>query len=259
MRWQNAENNDDITALDFHPTHDHLLLSGGDDGLVSIFDTRIPEEDDSLLQAVNHGPIHKAGFLGENDLYALSSDQNLALHSLTLDDTDANEQAPDLLGDLRSDIPCEYVIDVFSSGTHSNGVVASGSHRLVFSSDIRPDKLTLIRSKSRVELVKIGRGSGLDLGQRIILEGAHGGEVVRSIFTDDQVRTLFVKCLGHCQYFLERDNIHCRGRWTHCCLSSYQQPASNRERVERSEVQERSRHEVQAVLKGQNRLLHMQS
>ncbi len=127
-RWQNTEVNDEITALDLSGP---LLLSGGDDGLVSVFDTRILEEDDSLVQAVNHGPIHKAGFLDtSSSLYALSSDQQLALHSLTLDVEDNQTEAPpDQLGDLRPIIPCEYVIDVFGSG--SDHVVACGSHRLV--------------------------------------------------------------------------------------------------------------------------------
>lgn len=111
----------------FHPSQQSLLLSGGDDGLVSIFDTTIVEEEDSLVQAANHGPIHKAGFLGPSDLYALSSDQNLALHSLTLEDTDAAEPTPDQFGDLRPIVPCEYVIDIFQSGL--DHIVACGSHR----------------------------------------------------------------------------------------------------------------------------------
>lgn len=113
--------------MEFHPTQNSILLSGGDDGLVSVFDTSIVEEDDSLVQAVNHGPIHKAGFLGNDDFYALSSDQNLALHSLTLEDAEVEKPAPDQLGDLRSIVPCEYVIDIFRSGP--DYVVACGSHR----------------------------------------------------------------------------------------------------------------------------------
>lgn len=134
LSWQNTEVNDDITALDFHPARDNLLLSGGDDGAVCVFDSRIEEEQDSLLQAISHGPIHKAGFLGQTDIYALSSDQILALHSLTVDDAeDETSQtiAPDQLGDLRPAIPCEYVIDVLHSGP--GHVVACGSHRLVHS------------------------------------------------------------------------------------------------------------------------------
>ncbi|KAH0845514.1 WD domain protein [Fonsecaea pedrosoi] len=176
VRWQNAEINDEITALGFHPSRDNLLLSGGDDGVVCVFDTQIQEEQDSLLQAVNHGPIHKAGFLGPTNLYALSSDQNLALHSLTVDDADAetDQPAPDQLGDLRPIIPCEYVIDILQSGT--DHVVACGSH-----------------SNSRVDLVRVGRGTGLNVEQRIVLENAHGGEVVRSIFADETIDRAFIQ------------------------------------------------------------------
>lgn len=126
MRWQNAENHDDITAVDFHPTQENLILVGGDDGLVSLFDVSIAEEDESLVQAVNHGPIHKAGFLQSDAIYALSSDQNLALHPIYSPERD-QEPSPVLLGDLRPVIPCEYIIDVIRAG--SNYAVAAGTHR----------------------------------------------------------------------------------------------------------------------------------
>ncbi len=128
IRWQNAENHDDITAIDFHPMQQNLVLVGSDDGLVSIFDVSIPEEDEALVQAVNHGPIHKAGFLHSDAIYALSSDQNLALHPIYSLERE-QEPSPVLLGDLRPVIPCEYIIDVIGAGT--NFAVAAGSHRLV--------------------------------------------------------------------------------------------------------------------------------
>ncbi|KIX00797.1 uncharacterized protein Z518_09862 [Rhinocladiella mackenziei CBS 650.93] len=181
IRWQNTEINDEVTALNFHPSQHNLLLSGGDDGLVSIFNIQIPEEEDSLVQAVSHGPIHKAGFLGPSDIYALSSDQNLALHSLTIESTNAdaqeNEIPPDQLGDLRPVVPCEYVIDIVHSGP--DHIVACGSHR-------RADS-----HRSRVDLVKIDRAHQLNLDQRIVLEHAHGGEVVRSIFADEPSGVIF--------------------------------------------------------------------
>jgi hypothetical protein len=145
-----------VTALDFHPTRNNLLLSGGDDGAVCVFDTEVAEEEDSLLQAFNHGPIHKAGFLGTADLYALSSDQNLALHPLTVDDVDADTDqtpAPKQLGDLRPSIPCEYVIDVLQSGP--DHVVAAGSHRYVW--------MNLVSSNSRLTIRKpLACGFGQD-------------------------------------------------------------------------------------------------
>lgn len=128
MRWTSPENNDDITAVAFHPTRDNLLLAGGDDGLVSLFDINIVEEDDSLIQAIQHGPIHKAGFLGPDKLYALSSDQNLAIHPLYAEERES-EPAPVLFGDLRPTIPCEYVVDIMRTGP--DFAVAAGSHRSV--------------------------------------------------------------------------------------------------------------------------------
>ena len=101
------------------------MLAGGDDGLVSIFDTNIAEEDESLVQVINHGPIHKAAFLGENRVFALSSDQSFAVHPVS---TPGDEEDPEatLLGDLRPLIPCQYIIDVQKSG--DDYVVAAGTN-----------------------------------------------------------------------------------------------------------------------------------
>jgi WD repeat-containing protein 89 len=133
VRWKNTELSDEVTVLAFHHPRSNLLLCGDDDGIVSCFDTNIEEEQDSLLQAVNHGPIHRTGFLGPNDFYALSSDENLALHTLTIDLTDDEADqppAPKQVGDVRPIVPCEYVVDVLQSG--SDHVVAAGTHRCVF-------------------------------------------------------------------------------------------------------------------------------
>lgn len=123
--WQNTENNDDITALDFHPSRNNILLSGGDDGQISIFDVNILEEDESLLQGLSHGPIHKAGFLGDHRFFALSSDQDFAIHPLS-SAGEEEDPAPTLLGDLRPIVPCEYVIDIIRSG--GEYVVTTGSN-----------------------------------------------------------------------------------------------------------------------------------
>lgn len=114
-RWQSTENSDDITALQYDPSNHTRLLSGGDDGLVSIFDTSIQDENDSLLQAFDHGPIHKAGFLSDQDIYALSSDQRLTIYPVEDSELDGSVVIqPAVLGDLRSKAQCNYVIDVLS-------------------------------------------------------------------------------------------------------------------------------------------------
>ena len=142
MRWQSTENNDDITDLRFHPSRRNHLLSGGIDGLVSIFDTNIGDEDDSLLQVVNHGPIHKAGFLSDKTIFALSHDEQLSIHAVTSDAGDAatslvgplsntpeasTDYAPPIrFGDLRPLLHCDYAIDVLQVG--GNTLVATGTH-----------------------------------------------------------------------------------------------------------------------------------
>ena len=142
MKWQSTENNDDVTDLHFHPSRRNHLLSGGVDGLVSIFDTDIGDEDDSLLQVVNHGPIHKAGFLSEEVVFALSHDEQLSIHAVTSDTEEvampltgsspdiahasANDVSPVHFGDLRRVLHCNYAIDVLQVGDKS--FVAAGTH-----------------------------------------------------------------------------------------------------------------------------------
>lgn len=140
MRWQTTENNDDITDLHFHPSRRNHLLSGGIDGLVSIFDTNISDEDDSLLQVVNHGPIHKAGFLADDIIFALSHDEQFSIHTVTSDvqdamvpvvgpisDTATDDTPPIHFGDLRPVLQCDYVIDVVQMS--DKNFIATGTHK----------------------------------------------------------------------------------------------------------------------------------
>lgn len=129
QRWQSTENNDDVTDLHFHSSRPNQLLTGGIDGLVSIFDTNIQDEDDSLLQVINHGPIHKAGFFSDEVVYALSHDERLALHAVSsqIDLTDTDDCPPVDFGDLRPILRCEYAIDVVKIG--SDNFLAAGTHQ----------------------------------------------------------------------------------------------------------------------------------
>jgi WD40 repeat protein len=141
MRWQSTENSDDITDIHFHPSRRNHLLSGGIDGLVSIFDTDVMDEDDSLLQVVNHGPIHKAGFLSDEVVFALSHDEQFSIYAVTNDAETAipfagslSENArpatrdipPVHFGDLRPVLHCNYAIDVLH--VDSSTFVAAGTH-----------------------------------------------------------------------------------------------------------------------------------
>jgi hypothetical protein len=92
---------------------------------VSIFDTTIADEEDSLVQVINHGPVHKAGFLNEKIVYALSSDENLSLYPVSSSDESEDPESV-VFGDLRERLTCEYAIDVSPEGLA--GYLAVGNH-----------------------------------------------------------------------------------------------------------------------------------
>lgn len=216
MRWQSTENNDDITDLHFHPSRPRHLLSGGIDGLVSIFDTNVSDEDDSLLQVVNHGPIHKAGFLSDAVIYALSHDEQFSIHAVTSDADDtaappagsssdpvADDTPPVHFGDLRPVLQCDYAIDVMqlagqcfvATGTHTQYVQKAAPPRprqLTQYNEIAIGVrwLTYYLSEPHVDLVQLVTSDRprllYDNAMRLV--GAHGEEIVRSIYVDELVR-----------------------------------------------------------------------
>jgi WD repeat-containing protein 89 len=82
-----------------------------------------------LLQAKNVvlGPIHKAGFLSNNAIYALSADQKFSIHPVIVSEPDGSDVIhPVTFGDLRPTVQCDYVIDVVRD-PHQPYVV-TGSH-----------------------------------------------------------------------------------------------------------------------------------
>ncbi|OKL56014.1 hypothetical protein UA08_08640 [Talaromyces atroroseus] len=149
--------NDDVTELQFHPTRKNVLLSGSTDGLVNLYDINVADEDDALLQVVNHGSIHHAGFLSETAIYALSHDETFSIHPITNPDSEEqNEYSPIKYGDLRPLLGCEYVVQTLTSDNGQGSYLAAGNTTNVWR-----------------------------------LPGAHGEEIVRAVHIDDQSRTVF--------------------------------------------------------------------
>lgn len=95
--------------LQYHPTRPDIFLSGSTDGLVNIYNTTIADEDDALVQVINHGSVHHAGFLTEKTIYALSHDEVFSIHPATDPDEQTQEPDPVQFGDLRQPLDCEYI------------------------------------------------------------------------------------------------------------------------------------------------------
>ena len=94
---------------------------------MNIYDTTISDEDDALLQVVNHGSVHHAGFLSEDAIYALSHDENFSIYPRHSSEEAATEPPPIAFGDLRPALKCSYVVQVLRGG--GEAYVVAGSTR----------------------------------------------------------------------------------------------------------------------------------
>jgi WD40 repeat protein len=172
---------DTITNVKLHPDLPTLLLSGSTDGLINIFDTSKPEEDDSLYQVINHrSAVAHAGFMyPSTDIYALGTDETMSFYSLQSQDESEEEPAPKVFGDVREALDCEYVVKMHWIGDEA--FVAAGKH-----------------SSSALSLIPMAKRMGggpleyeCDLGRVARLQGAHREEVVRDVFTDVHAHTTY--------------------------------------------------------------------
>lgn len=165
---------DSITQLQWHPTQHNLLLSGSTDGLVSVFDAEVAEEEDALKQVLNpRSAVHCAGFLAEDQVYALSTDEQFWVYGLEKTGTAEEEALPvKEFGDVRSDLDCMYVVDVVRQTPTADPVIAYGHNE-----------------KQTLEIVQL-KGPAWEFGDRIELPGAHGGEVVRDLKFVDEGRVV---------------------------------------------------------------------
>ncbi|KAI9773538.1 MAG: hypothetical protein M1835_006128 [Candelina submexicana] len=185
--------NDDITELQFHPTDRSLLLSGSTDGLVNIYNTNITEEEDALHQIINHGSsIHFAGFLNELDIFALSHDESLSMYQLANPDKDVEEPSPTIFGDVRTKLNCEYIGGVLR--TTEGAVIGAGSHRYTHQGNASMLALALNHfSKQQLELITLRRAPEwrFDETSNIRLQGAHGDDIIRSIYADERHNVIY--------------------------------------------------------------------
>ncbi|KZF22067.1 WD40 repeat-like protein [Xylona heveae TC161] len=167
--------NDDVTELQFHPTNHSLLVSGSTDGLVNVYNCNITDEEDALIQVINHGSsIHRAGFLNDKDIFALSHDETLSMYQLTDPDNEDEAPSPIVFGDIRGRLGCEYAIGVFM--TEEGAILGIGNH-----------------SEHRLELVRMDQRPQWTLDQMptLKLTDAHGDEIVRSLYIDTKSSTIY--------------------------------------------------------------------
>ena len=99
---------------------------------MNIYDIAQTDEDDALIQVANHGSsISHANFLSNSQFFAISHDENFSVYQLENVDDSATEVAPQVFGDLRPQLECEYIVDVIPSIDSVETILGAGSHRYV--------------------------------------------------------------------------------------------------------------------------------
>jgi len=166
-----------IDQVQFQPQRSQKLISGSTDGLVNLYDLTQKDEDEALIQVANHGSsINHAGFLSASQFFALSHDEKFSIYHVDDQENLTDDLPPTAFGDLRPRINCEYVVDVIPSGA-GEAIIGAGSH-----------------SKQELDLVALRLTEGsweLDPYNTIRLPGAHGEEIVRSMYFDHSAHTIF--------------------------------------------------------------------
>lgn len=154
---------EDVTALSWHPTN-NLLLSGGQDGLINVFDTTIVDEEEAVLQVFNHGSsLHLAQFVGKNEVFAISHMESASLYKLSYAQEEIPRDEIKEFGDLRPKLGMDYCVS-FVAGAAPKMFTGSSNGKL---SIVPFDTLDLDFDTSRK------------------IEMDCGTEIVRSVYLDE--------------------------------------------------------------------------
>lgn len=127
-----------------------------------------------MVQVINHGSVHHAGFLNDRTIYALSHDEVFSIHPATDPDEQSQDPQPVQFGDLRQPLGCEYVAQLCFGGQQP--YIAAGN-----------------KAEKRLDLVPLLSTPSWQFDQNNVwhLPGAHGEEIVRSVYLDEQSNTVF--------------------------------------------------------------------
>lgn len=153
---------EDVTSLSWHATN-HLLLSGGGDGIVNVFDTSVIDEDDAVLQVFNHGSsLHLAQFVGKNEVLAFSHMETASLYKLSYNQEDVPRDEVKEFGDVRTKLGMDYAISFSAAEPATLFTGSSAGHISVIPFNVATMEF--------------------EPAQRIDVES--GTEVIRSVYMD---------------------------------------------------------------------------
>lgn len=141
---------DTITHLAFHvsspPTHTNVeqasktpiavhLISSSTDGLITVFDPSIPDEDDSVMTVLNNRnaiqhfqdfPQEGHGLIQSGHICTISHDEKMSIHSVAHHESETETSDPQTV-DLRGHLKCDYVIGLQAMQGGGGLVLAVGA------------------------------------------------------------------------------------------------------------------------------------
>lgn len=167
--------------------HTIHLISSSTDGLVTIIDPTIPDEDDSVQVVLNNRSVvqHIKPFTGPDyqllqsgRICTISQDEKLAVHAVAENTSEHASSDPQPF-DLRSELRCDYVIGLLEQQNGGNLILAVGAFKEETTDSPHVDLYTFRnppRPSEKPDLELVAR-----------LQGAHGEEIVRDVWFQDGV------------------------------------------------------------------------
>lgn len=175
-----------VSQLAFHPSLPHYLLSGGDDGLVCIFDTRISGEQDAIVSVLSVGcSLARFGTFGPHAAFAYALDTTGGLSLWNCGSAERMGDFPALSMRLsEAGLPGTYLVDCLYNEASNALYVLAGDDagRLVWCAvtptDVKPvapltgGHTSTVRAAAGV-LVQVGTAAG----GLVVFTGAEDGSV----------------------------------------------------------------------------------
>jgi WD40 repeat protein len=116
---------DMVTQLRFSTAHSHMLASGAEDGLISLFDTSAAAGEEAVTSIFNtECPVRRLGFFGQQDeaLYCLSTVETASFWHCS------SAQRVGAFPNIREQLQVDYLVDCFYDASSNALCMIAGTY-----------------------------------------------------------------------------------------------------------------------------------